>query len=143
VIDHAQACKARLLDSNLGKGMEKLNLTTQLVYYAPSMALTGVKTIQPHYDCGGTAVVDGEIINLLHQTIPAVDSNAHVPALELSAQLNGETIIARVNIAGGTPPYAIEWSADTVKPLNCTATTVSFPVQSRKGEAESRVTVPV
>ncbi|MET0068317.1 MAG: DUF6345 domain-containing protein [Candidatus Thiodiazotropha sp.] len=146
VIDHAQArqtCEARLLDSAMGQEMEKLNLNTQLVYYAPSMELTEVKTIQPHYDCGGTAVVDGEIVNLLHQMIPAVDSSAYVPALELSAQLAGETVTARVNIEGGTPPYAIEWSAASVKPLNRSGTAVSFPLQSRKGGVESQVTVKV
>ncbi|MCG7867244.1 MAG: hypothetical protein JAY74_12880, partial [Candidatus Thiodiazotropha taylori] len=78
VIDHSAArlqCQEKLLSGAQSKAFEKLNITTQLVYYAPSLEMTSVKTIQPHYDCGGTAVVDGEIVNLLHQLIPAVDSS--------------------------------------------------------------------
>lgn len=146
VIDHATAkreCQQRLLSSRKNTMLDELNITTQLVYYAPSLDLTSVKTIQPHYDCGGTAVVDGEIVNLLHQLIPAVDSAVYVEEVSVRAKIRGDFIDARVDINGGQPPYQIDWSASHVKPTNRDGSAVSFPLQPRKGANEEVVTVKV
>lgn len=146
VIDHSQAkrrCEQRVLTGDQGKLLDKLNVTAELVYYAPSMDITSVETILPHYDCGGTAVVGGEIVDLLHETIPAVDSAVYIPQAVVIAKVDGGMINAQVNIEGGMPPYQIQWSADRVKTLDRTGSVVIFPVQTRKEVGEAMVTVKV
>ncbi|MES9940718.1 MAG: DUF6345 domain-containing protein [Candidatus Thiodiazotropha sp. 6PLUC2] len=146
VISHTDAkreCRQRILSSSQKSALDKLNITTQLVYYAPSLDITSVKTIQPHYDCGGTAVVDGEIVNLLHELIPAVESTAYVADVSIDATLKGEVINAKVDINGGQPPYQVDWSADGAKPINRNGTAISFAQQQRKGVNEEVITVKV
>ncbi|MCG7997123.1 MAG: DUF6345 domain-containing protein [Candidatus Thiodiazotropha taylori] len=146
VIDHSAArlqCQEKLLSGAQSKAFEKLNITTQLVYYAPSLEMTSVKTIQPHYDCGGTAVVDGEIVNLLHQLIPAVDSNEYVPEVTLDSWFDGKTVNAKVDINGGMPPYQIDWSATRAKLQDRSGSTISFYPQQRDGISEESISVTV
>ncbi|MCG8057427.1 MAG: DUF6345 domain-containing protein [Candidatus Thiodiazotropha endolucinida] len=146
VIDHSAArlqCQEKLLSGAQSKAFEKLNITTQLVYYAPSLEMTSVKTIQPHYDCGGTAVVDGEIVNLLHQLIPAVDSSEYVPEVTLDSWFDGKTVNAKVDINGGMPPYQIDWSATRAKLQDRSGSTVSFYPQQRDGNSEESISVTV
>ncbi|MCG7873204.1 MAG: DUF6345 domain-containing protein [Candidatus Thiodiazotropha lotti] len=146
VIDHTAAklqCREKLLSGEQSKAFEKLNITTQLVYFAPSLEMTSVKTIQPHYDCGGTAVVDGEIVNLLHQLIPAVDSSEYVPEVTLDSWFDGKTVNAKVDINGGMPPYQIDWSATRAKLQERNGSTISFYPQQRDGISEESVSVTV
>ncbi|MCG8487643.1 MAG: DUF6345 domain-containing protein [Chromatiales bacterium] len=146
VIDHTEAklqCREKLLSGAQSKAFDKLNITTQLVYFAPSLDLTSVKTIQPHYDCGGTAVVDGEIVNLLHQLIPAVDSNEYVPEVALDSWFDGKTINAKVDIRGGMPPYRIDWSATNAKLQDRSGSSISFNPQQRDGISQESVSVTV
>ncbi|MES9833348.1 MAG: DUF6345 domain-containing protein [Candidatus Thiodiazotropha sp. DIVDIV] len=146
VINHIEAkqqCKKQLLNDGKGTKLEKLNISTQLVYYAPSLDITTVKTIQPHYDCGGTAIVDGEIVNLLHELIPAVDSVEYVPEIVLNAQFDGKVIHANVDINGGMPPYHIDWSANHAEPRDRSGSAISFIAENRGGISEEIVTVSV
>ena len=84
--------------------LEEINVRTNPVYYAPSLDLNSVKTIQPHYDCGGTAVIGGEIVNILHELIPAVDTIDYVPNVVLEAHMKGQEVSVEVNIEGGLSP---------------------------------------
>ncbi|MDJ0808412.1 MAG: DUF6345 domain-containing protein [Gammaproteobacteria bacterium] len=146
VIGHAEAqlrCEERLLNNSTGKNLEAVNVTTNMVYYSPSLDLSSVKTLQPHYDCGGTAVVDGEIVNLLHELVPAVVSVEYVPELLLDAKVDGREVTAQVHINGGLPPYAVEWSAKNIKPLNRTGTLVTYTTQPREASGSEVVTVKV
>ncbi|MCG7912879.1 MAG: DUF6345 domain-containing protein [Candidatus Thiodiazotropha weberae] len=146
VIDHTAAklqCREKLLNGEQSKAFEKLNITTQLVYFAPSLEMTSVKTIQPHYDCGGTAVVEGEIVNLLHQLIPAIDSSEYVPEVTLDSWFEGKTVNAKVDINGGMPPYQIDWNATRAQLQDRSGSTISFYPQQRDGISEERVSVTV
>ncbi|MCG7992285.1 MAG: DUF6345 domain-containing protein [Candidatus Thiodiazotropha lotti] len=146
VIDHTAAklqCREKLLNGEQSKAFEKLNITTQLVYFAPSLEMTSVKTIQPHYDCGGTAVVEGEIVNLLHHLIPAIDSSEYVPEVTLDSWFEGKTVNAKVDINGGMPPYQIDWNATRAQLQDRSGSTISFYPQQRDGISEERVSVTV
>jgi hypothetical protein len=146
VIEHTEAqhrCEQRFLNNDLSLKLEEINVSTNLVYYAPSLDLNSVKTIQPHYDCGGTAVIGGEIINLLHELIPAVDTIDYVPDVVLEANVKGQEVSAEVNIEGGLPPYKVEWSAKNAKPLDRSGMAVTYIAQPRGVNGSEAVTVKV
>lgn len=93
-----------------------------LVYYAPSLENPAagedgprevpVETIAPHFTCGGTATLEGgETAELAQAFIPATDEPAYDPEVELNAELEGETVTASVDIAGGHSPYTVEWQS--------------------------------
>ena len=146
VIGHDEAqylCEERLLNSHAEKQFDALKVTTSMVYYAPPLELDSVQTLQPHYDCGGTAEVNGEVVHLLHELIPAADSTEYVPQVVLNAKADGREITAQIDIKGGLPPYAVDWSANNAKPLNREGTSVSYVAQQRKPNGSETVTVKV
>lgn len=66
----------------------QLNLAPpRLLYYAPSLAMDSVQRLYPHYECGGTAMVNGQEIILQSIFVPAIED---VPQVELSVKCGGE-----------------------------------------------------
>lgn len=135
IIDRAVAekrCATRYLDASGYADAQDLELDLGLVYYAPALSGKGVETIQPHYSCGGTARVGDEVVHLLRELIPAVDSPAYVPTVRLQAAAEGDTVHASLSIDGGLPPYRIDWNAAHPKQHDDRGTAISYQVRHRQ-----------
>lgn len=146
VIDHAEArerCASRYLMSNRYGNPQDLELDLGLVYYAPALSTPGVMTIQPHYSCGGTARVGDQIVHLLRELIPAVDSPAYVPVVKLQADAEGDTVHARLAIEGGIAPYKIDWNARHPKQNDREGRSISYQLQQRQSSDREEVVATI
>jgi hypothetical protein len=117
----------------------------RLVYYAPPLEGGGAKTILPHYDCGGTTTVGKEQANLLRTFVPAVESSDLLPAVSLSASLQGGVVFAQAQVSGGTPPYSYSWSSSSadLSGVPSDASKVEYPLAPRDQSGNETVQVVV
>lgn len=117
----------------------QLRSSTQpkLVYYAPGLDAPGarvaVQKVIPCYDCGGSAPVQDQQVQLLRSVIPATDELAFVPAVQLEAGAQGSLVNAKATVHGGTPPYSYEWSSSSVdlSGLPADASSIEYQAQPR------------
>jgi hypothetical protein len=94
--------------------LNDVNIDAELVYYAPSMSDGSAAAIIPHYDCGGTATIDGNQVTLFRAFIPATDDPEFVQDVNLVVTvIDGNTIAASANVTGGNPPYSYTWYSST------------------------------
>lgn len=105
----------------------------RLVYYAPPLLGGGAQTILPHYDCGGVIPVEQEQANLLRTLVPAVESSELLPAVNLSASLQGEVVFAEAQVSGGKAPYSFAWSSSSadLSGVPADASKVEYVIQPR------------
>jgi hypothetical protein len=108
-------------------------ITPQLVYYAPSLALGTVSNLIPWYACTGTSTVTNPItkkvstLNLTAPLIPATDDPAYVPSAALSANVVGGTqVVASVRVSGGTAPYLYLWGGSSPSIASNTGSQISY-----------------
>jgi hypothetical protein len=108
-------------------------LTPQLVYYAPPLALGTVSNLIPWYACTGTSTVTNPItkkvstLNLTAPLIPATDDPAFAPSATLSANVVGGTqVVASVRASGGTAPYMYLWGGSSPSVSSNTGSQISY-----------------
>jgi hypothetical protein len=119
--------------------IEPSNVTTQLVYYAPALAHTGVHSLVPFYVCSGSA---GEDVTLLNTLIPATDDPSYVPQMRLDAVAEGDTVRARVAIEGGQPPYGIAWASSSTD-IDSKSDRIEYRILAREHVTSETLTVTV
>ncbi|MGA2091906.1 MAG: DUF6345 domain-containing protein [Sedimentisphaerales bacterium] len=114
LISQAQA-EARFASMFPGLTVEPNN--TELVYYSPpagQCGQCGVSAIVPHYDCGGTAMIDGNQVTLSRVYISATDDPEFVHDVNLIVTVtDSNTIHASATVTGGHPPYTYTWDSST------------------------------
>jgi hypothetical protein len=93
---------------------QKLEVNTQLYYFAPALNTKKVHTIIPYYQCSATAMVDNQKVSLLQRSVPAIDEEKFVPKITLKATAKGTTVNATADIKGGSGPYQIRWSSPSI-----------------------------
>ncbi|MCX6929643.1 MAG: hypothetical protein NT154_41475, partial [Verrucomicrobia bacterium] len=113
-------------------------LTPQLVYYAPPLALGTVSNLLPWYACTGTGTVTNPItkkvstLNLTAPLIPATDDPAYVPSATLEAGVVGGTqVVASVRVSGGTAPYMYLWGGSSPSISSNTGSQISYIAEVR------------
>ncbi|MCF2146847.1 SprB repeat-containing protein [Desmonostoc muscorum LEGE 12446] len=111
IISQADADKLATTAYQKQGALGRLQLKSELVYYAPSLELVNAKQILPHYLYSGTASVKGQQVVLRQILIPAVPNSA--PKVEIAASSQDSTISAKANVSGGTGPYTYVWSSST------------------------------
>ncbi|SMF06917.1 DUF6345 domain-containing protein [Pseudobacteriovorax antillogorgiicola] len=111
VISREEAVKAC---QNLGISSlpEVKKIVPRLVYYAPPQDQQA-KVYLPHYECNVTLYDEGRDIETLRHIIPATFDERWSSKIELKGELLGETVVAKVSISGGTPPFKIFWSSSS------------------------------
>ncbi len=108
--EEAQAqCMALFQRQQPGVQQGSFDVFADLVYYAPPLEMK-VEHIYPHFQCGGTAMVGDEQVQLKNTLIPAVKDS---PQVELTATAEGGVVFGEAKVAGGTPPYTFFWSSST------------------------------
>jgi hypothetical protein len=116
-----------------GKGnVSSLRLDRRVVYLAPSLEMGRVKTIVPHYDYGGTAIVAGQSVDLERVLLPAVKRGG--PRAQLTASASGPRITAKTTVKGGTGPFTFSYESckTTLSPQQAAGgPSLSYEVSSR------------
>ncbi len=117
-----------------------LTVRSQLVYYAPPLALGGVKTLFPHYTCDATLMIGDQTVQLRRLLVPASQSG---PQAALTANLDGSVVSAQAAVNGGTPPYTYQWnSSSTAAPLP-NASQISYQLIGSQGKLVGQEVVSV
>jgi hypothetical protein len=119
--------------------------TPRLFYFAPGLLLPAVQKVLPCYECGGQADVEGQQVSLLRTMIPATDDPTLVPAVQLRASAQANTVLARAVVEGGTAPYSFQWlsSSTDLGTTPADAAGVEYVAQPRGGETTETVRVIV
>jgi hypothetical protein len=86
-------------------GGDSLEVEAELVYYAPALSQRAER-IFPHYSCGGTKIVDGELVDVRRVFVPAV---LDAPKATLTMNTSGANVSASAEVTGGTAPYTFAW----------------------------------
>lgn len=94
--------------------LQTLNVSSKLIYYAPSHNFKEASVLVPHYNCGGTVKIDGAEVALLEQLVPATDDDSVVPIATLEASARGSEVSAKLSVKGGQSPYTIQWASNHV-----------------------------
>lgn len=95
---------------------EDLQLSSELVYYAPPSALMSVQALYPHYQYSGMLrLPDGQTVQLRRMLIPAVRDPELVPSVDMDVTVEGTLVSATSLVSGGTPPYTYQWASSTTQ----------------------------
>jgi hypothetical protein len=139
VEDATRAC------ANLyGSGVEQQ--TPTLGYQLPNLTANTangkgtVTSIFPQYTCNPVA----QDTSLAHRLVPAVPGSA--PAGQVKAERDGESILATVNVSGGTAPYTYSWSSSSTEldSVDRTKPDLTYARSPRdKGDTAEQLTVEV
>ncbi len=106
-VDAQRQCEA------LNAGLPGVQSKASLVYYAPPLEGGGASDLIPYYDCQGTTQVGKEPVVLLQSLFPATSDAQYIPSVDLTASLDGRTVLASAAVSGGTPPYAYQWQSSS------------------------------
>ncbi len=88
-----------------------INLTSQVVYFAPAFSSVNPKFVYPYYSYGGTFQQgDGPPVALRQTLLPAVQNGVQAGII---AVLRGKSVTATAIVTGGSPPYTFAWSASS------------------------------
>lgn len=120
---------------------EHLDVTTHLVYYAPS-GKNRAKVLLPHYECNIIKFSEDNKVNLLKNLIPATEDPTYVPKIHLDAYAKENRVTAWVEIRGGAGKYKIAWSSSSTY-LNSSAAKVEYYIKPRKELKTEKITVKV
>ena len=123
-----------------------LQLTSQLVYYAPDGDLASVTTLFPHYQYGGTFTPFGGTNVILLRTIlfPAVSATNLVPSASINGKINGSLVSAQASVSGGLAPYTYVWSSSTVTLVTNTDPSIAYHLSgARSSSATETLTLLV
>jgi len=81
----------------------------RLMYYTPSVLESTGQAIIPCYECAASVNQQGMETDLVRRMIPATAADAFLPAIQLTAKLDGRTVTAQAVVTGGLPPYRFHW----------------------------------
>jgi hypothetical protein len=112
---------------------KNLQLSSQLVYYAPPAGLTRVSTILPYYQYDATLAIPGaktKPVQLRRVLIPAVASRKLVPTVTLNVNTQGGLVLGQASVSGGAEPYTYEWNSSSTTLNSSSSTEVSYTVSA-------------
>lgn len=138
VISSADAQKIALSNYRRQNPNGELKLTSQLVYYAPSLDLSSVKQIIPQYLIGGTANIGGQQVQLRQTLVAAVPELT--PKVNIEASSSGAKVSAKASVSGGVAPYTYQWQSSSTSLDEGTASageSIEYTVTRREGDQEA------
>lgn len=137
VISSSEAQKIALSNYRRQNPNGELKLTSQLVYYAPSLDLSSVKQIVPQYLVGGTANIGGQQVQLRQTLVAAVPELT--PKVNIEASSSGAKVSAKAAVSGGVAPYTYQWQSSSTSLDEGTASageSIEYTVTRREGDRE-------